>query len=117
MIVLSVTFVDFSYYFARVTNGNHIGWNVFSDYAASANYRVFTYGNARQHDRVCAKPYVVTDTYRNIELRGFEPEFWADGMCACRDGYVRCSHHVITDEHVGVVNKREVTFTYKWLPK
>ena len=52
MVAISVAFVDFSYYFARVAYSNHIGWDVLDDYT------------------------------------------------------------VRTDEHVGVVNKREVKFTY-----
>ena len=112
MVAISVAFVDFSYYFARASNSNHIGWDVLDDYTVRTDDRVSTDGNARQHNRVCAKPYIVADTDCNIALGGFQPEFWTDGMCACRNGYVRCSHHVITDEHVGVVNKREVKFTY-----
>ena len=58
MVAISVAFVDFSYYFARASNSNHIGWDVLDDYTVRTDDRVSTDGNARQHT-VCAPSHTL----------------------------------------------------------
>ena len=49
---------------AGIAHSNHVGGDVFGNYAAAADYRIVTNGNTGQDDGICADPAIALHKYR-----------------------------------------------------
>jgi hypothetical protein len=67
-----VLLCDFPKHPARISNGNHAGWDILCHYRACPNHSFVAYGHAGQNGRISADPYSVANRNRAVIEQPFQ---------------------------------------------